>query len=245
MSLTFLFIIFFLIAALYASVGFGGGSSYIAILLILGIAMPEVRFTALICNIIVVGSSTINFYRHKMIPWRKVIPIIVLSVPAAFIGGTMQLQSDIYKTIASVSLIIAAILMLINTENSKKSNHLPPLALTGLGGGIGFLSGIIGIGGGIFLAPILHLIRWETAKTISITASLFILFNSSAGLLGQASQFPEINTIRITTLGFAVLIGGVLGNRLNIHILKASHLRIITAILISIVGIRILFSQII
>lgn len=243
MNIILLCLIFFSIASLYASVGFGGGSSYIAILLLVGVGLQEVRFTALICNIVVVGSASINYAKHDLIPWKKITPILLLSVPLAFLGGTLQLDGKIYKLIAAVALIIAAIFMISWSSNKNIAKKLNRNALSLLGGGIGFLSGVIGIGGGIFLAPILHLIRWETVKTISVTASLFILVNSLAGIAGQIIALPSINYLHTIYLAIAVFLGGQIGNQANINWLSAKKIRFLTAILIATAGIRILYTQ--
>jgi len=242
MSITLVAVLFFVIAVMYSAVGFGGGSSYIAILLIAGLAIPDIRMTALLCNIIVVGGSSFHFIKARLIPWRSALPIILLSVPFAFIGGTILLDQSIYKILASILLITASGLMFIKKDLREEKRELSPFQLAGIGGGIGLFSGAIGIGGGIFLAPILHLIRWQSAKVISATASLFILFNSIAGIAGQLTNRPSVNWGTLSVLGLAVLIGGQLGNYLNLNILNESKVRLFTAILVGVIGLRILFS---
>jgi uncharacterized membrane protein YfcA len=244
MSLTLIAILFFVIAVLYASVGFGGGSSYIAILLIAGFAIPDIRLTALICNIIVVSAACFNYIRAGLIPWKSVLPIVLLSVPFAFLGGMIELQSSIYKVVASLLLISASILMFIKIDPKGGKKALPRSVLSGIGGGIGFVSGAIGIGGGIFLSPILHLMRWQTAKVISATASFFILINSLAGIGGQMTNNISINWHSLRILGICVLFGGLLGNYLNLKVLDQQKVRLFTALLIGAIGIRILISQI-
>ena len=244
MSLTFIAICFFIIAVLYASVGFGGGSSYIAILLLASFAIPDIRLTALICNIIVVTGSCIHYIRAGMIPWKKVLPIIIFSVPFAFLGGMIELETSMYKIVASVLLILASILMFIQVDTSTSKKDVPNTALSGLGGGIGFVSGAIGIGGGIFLSPILHLIKWQTAKIISATASFFILINSLAGIAGQLTNDISIDWDALRVLGVCVLVGGQVGNYLNLKVLDQGKVRLFTAFLIGAIGIRILITQI-
>lgn len=244
MSLTLIVILFFLIAILYSSVGFGGGSSYIAILLLAGIAIPDVRLTALICNIIVVLGSSINYVRAGLVPWKKILPIVIFSVPFAFIGGMLEFQSSIYKILASLLLISASALMFIQFDISQSEKDISQKTLSGIGGGIGFVSGAIGIGGGIFLSPILHLMKWQTAKIISATASIFILINSIAGIGGQLTNDVNIDWNTLQWLGIAVLAGGQLGNYLNLKILDQGKVKLFTAILIGAVGIRILAGEI-
>jgi uncharacterized membrane protein YfcA len=244
MSLTVIAILFFLIALLYASVGFGGGSSYIAILLLAGLAIPDIRLTALICNIIVVSGSCVHFIRAGLIPWKMVWPIVLFSVPMAFVGGMIQLDGPIYKIVASLMLILASVLMFVQLEKNVPKKDLSQGMLSGIGGGIGLLSGAIGIGGGIFLSPILHLMQWQTAKVISATASFFILINSIAGIAGQMTNVVSIDGDTLKVLGIAVLAGGQLGNYVNLKILDQDKVRFFTAILIGVIGLRILWSQI-
>lgn len=243
MTLLWIAIVFVIIAAVYASVGFGGGSSYIAILLLAGLAMEEVRFTALVCNIVVVTGSSWNYSKNELIPWQEIWPIVILSVPMAFLGGSMQLAANHYKILVGVVLIIAALLMLNPKAESPPKNLTAP-QLAGMGGGIGLLSGLIGIGGGIFLSPLLYIIRWGDAKKISATASVFILINSVAGLTGQLTHVTDINYRQVGILVLSVFIGGQVGNHFNINIWKPKTIKWMTAILVAAVGIRLLLTQI-
>ncbi len=244
LSLILITILFFLIAIIYASVGFGGGSSYIAILLLAGLAIPDIRMTALICNIIVVSGSSINYMRAGMIPWRLVAPIVLFSVPFAFIGGMVELEGSIYKIVASVLLILASALMFIKTGKQLDKKEISQVGLSGIGGGIGLVSGAIGIGGGIFLSPILHLVKWQTAKIISATASIFILANSLAGIAGQLTNNIIIDWNSLKWLGIAVLVGGQLGNYLNLKVLDQQKVKFFTALLIGLIGLRILIGEV-
>ena len=245
MTVYTLAILFFVIALLYASVGFGGGSSYIAILLLAGLAIEEVRLIALICNIIVVLGACINYYRADLILWKKILPIVILSVPFAFVGGMIQLDGGIYKLLAGITLVIAALLMIKPVEvNHASIKELSTLQRSTIGSSIGFISGLIGIGGGIFLSPLLNILRWQTTKVISVTASVFILFNSIAGIAGQLTNNININIQQIITLGLAVLIGGQIGNYLNIKLLSPRVIKLLTAILVGVVGIRFILSNI-
>lgn len=236
--------LFLAVATIYSSVGFGGGSSYIAILLALDYTVSDARITALVCNIIVVSSASIAYHNAGYIHWKKIWPLLIFSIPLAYIGGTLHADNQWYKIIASITLILISMIMI--TKHKIEVNKLKNIStgsLSGIGGGIGLLSGFIGIGGGIFLSPILHISKWQSAKIISATASIFILVNSVAGILGQLSYSPVINIKQLLILGCSVLGGGVIGSQLNIKILKADKIKLLTGILVGIVGVRLLIMQ--
>src|SRR5688572_4542894 len=179
---------FLFIAMVYASVGFGGGSSYLALLAQpMFMLLPEViRPTALLCNIIVVTGGTIIFYHEGKINWRDVWPFLVASIPFAYLGGYWKLEHDTFFIVLGFTLIIAAIVLWIKPQNQSAENRYNKTYINVLlGGSIGFLSGLVSIGGGIFLSPVLHFLNWSEAKRISALASLFILVNSISGLAGQ------------------------------------------------------------
>ena len=239
---------FLVIAFVYSSVGFGGGSSYLAILALYALPFPEMKLTALICNIIVVTGGTIIFVRNKQVNWLKVLPLVALSVPMSFMGARLKLSQDTFFVLLGCSLVVAAILLWLQTKpgdsSSAKVNE-PGYVRDGvLGGAIGFLSGMVGIGGGIFLSPVLNLMKWDSPKKIAATASLFILVNSIAGIAGQLSVLPkEVNFTRIGLLCAAVLAGGQLGSRMGA--LKFDHLvvRRITAVVVFAAGIEVLIKH--
>ena len=236
---------FFIVAVLYAAVGFGGGSSYLAILALTGIVFTQIRATALLCNIVVVSSNIFLFYHQKKIDWKKILPLIALSTPLAYVGGSLKIEQQFFFILLGFTLLFAAITMWISkqiiTSNEKKS-ITKPLKNVGFGGIIGFISGMVGIGGGIFLAPLLHLTNWDTPKKIAATASFFILINSVAGLLGQYSNPDVIIDWHLTSLLLvAVFIGGQIGSRISTNYLTPIQLKKATALLIAFVSIRILW----
>lgn len=242
-------IFFFAIAFIYSSVGFGGGSSYLAILALYGLPFREMRLLALICNIIVVTGGTIVFVRHNQVNWKKIIPLVLVSVPFAFIGALLKIKPGTFFIMLGISLIAAALLLwiYIPIDNSviikKNKNDFVTPGL--LGGSIGFLSGMVGIGGGIFLSPLLNLMRWDTSKKIAATASVFIFVNSISGIAGQLNNFQkDVNITRILLLSIAVLAGGQLGSRMSA--MKFNHLviRRMTAILVFVAGVEILIKHI-
>jgi len=243
-----LLLFFFAISFIYASVGFGGGSSYLAILSLYAIPFQEMRLTALVCNIIVVTGSTILFIKNKQLNWTKVLPVTLVSVPLAFWGATMKISEDTFFIVLGFSLLIASILLWIKTRPSEIEKVKPEKDFVRdgvMGGGIGFLSGMVGIGGGIFLSPILNLLKWDTAKRIAATASFFILVNSIAGVAGQLSKLsPQINYSRILLLGAAVLLGGQLGSRIGLVKFSAIVIRRVTAALVFYAGIQVLIKHV-
>ena len=238
--------LFFVIAMLYGSVGFGGGSSYLAILSLLGIDYLLLRSTALLCNITVVSGSSLLFWQKGFFKWKKIMTTVLLSIPMAYVGGRIQIEEKPFFIVLGFALIIAAILMLLQkkitqtkaTFNFLKNNYVFNIFI---GGVIGFLSGLIGIGGGIFLAPVLYLLKWDSPKVIAATAAFFILVNSIAGLIGQLSN-PNfyLDYIFVVPLVLTVLVGGQIGVRLGAGPFKPQLVKTLTAILISFVGLRIL-----
>lgn len=237
---------FLIIAFVYASVGFGGGSSYLAILALYALPFKEIRLIALLCNIIVVTGGTIIFIRNNQTDWKKIIPVALLSVPLAFFGARLRISQDTFFVILGCSLLIAAILLWIKTKSITAETIQPEgkyhyLQDGLLGGAIGFLSGMVGIGGGIFLSPLLNLLKWDTAKKIAATASVFIFVNSVAGIAGQLSSLPSnINYTRIVLLCAAVFIGGQIGSRMGAAKFNPLVIKRMTALLVFFAGFEVL-----
>ncbi len=239
---------FFLIAILYSSVGFGGGSSYLAILTLTSLAFTQIRAIALLCNIVVVSGGTFLYVKNKLFNWKKIFPLVLMSIPMAFIGGSLKISHTFFFILLGVTLLSAAILMWFSKYISKKREQFniqkSVIKNISYGGGIGFISGMVGIGGGIFLSPLLHLTNWDTPKKIAATSSFFILVNSIAGLFGQFlnpdfSIEPTITIILMIT----VLIGGQLGSRISVNVISPNNLKKGTALLIAFVAVRILLKH--
>lgn len=240
-----LLLFFFVIAFIYASVGFGGGSSYLAVLAVYELPFKELRLIALICNIIVVTGGTIIFLRNKQVNYRRILPLALLSVPLAYLGATLRISQEAFFVILGFSLVIASLFLWIRTRNLMTDGTVTktrPAKDGAIGGSIGFLAGMVGIGGGIFLSPILNLMKWDTPRRIAATASVFILANSLAGIAGQVTQLSsDINYIRILLLCGAVFIGGQLGSRMGAVKLKPVIIRRVTAVLVFLAGINVLY----
>ena len=242
-------LLFFTIAVLYSSVGFGGGSSYLAVLALTGLAFSQIRATALLCNIIVVIGNVFYFHQQKTYNYKKVIPLILFSIPFAFIGGYLKISQTFFFILLGFTLLFASITMWISKKivaSEEKFTKINATKNATYGGFIGFVSGMVGIGGGIFLAPLLHLTNWDTPKKIAATASLFILVNSIAGLGGQYIN-PEfaIDWKLTSVLLITVFIGGQIGSRFSNKFLNPIQLKKATAILIAFVSLRILWKYLV
>jgi uncharacterized membrane protein YfcA len=236
---------FLIIAFIYSSVGFGGGSSYLAVLAMYNLPYQEIRLTALICNVIVVVGGVYIYIKNKQTDWSKIIPIALVSVPMAYLGAVLKISKETFFLILGITLIIAALLLWIKTEAKNREeisrNNEASLIRNGfLGGGIGFLSGLVGIGGGIFLSPLLNLMKWDTPRKIAATSSVFILVNSISGIFGQVSKLSaDMNYLRILILCLAVFIGGQIGSRMSLN-WNPLVIKRVTAILVLIAGINVL-----
>jgi len=239
---------FALIAFVYASVGFGGGSSYLALLAIAAIPFPEIRLIALICNIVVVLGNSLLFAQKGYINWRKVLPLVLASVPLAFLGARARIQENTFFLLLGMSLLLAAVLLWVQPEKQVIEAHenevAKPVRDGFIGGAIGLLSGIVGIGGGIFLSPILHFLRWDGSRKIAATASFFILVNSAAGIFGQLlSNTTPLNWPFIGSLVLAVFVGGQLGLRFSMKHFSPVLIRRVTAGLVLAAGVEVLWKH--
>jgi len=244
-----LIILFFIVAFVYSSVGFGGGSSYLAILAVWSLDYKMLRLMALICNIVVVSGGSYLYWKNGFLKWKKIGPLILLSIPAAFLGGYLRLTETTYFILLGITLFFAAIALWFKKQKQAieiEETNSKPIGNSLIGGGIGFLSGLVGIGGGIFLSPTLHLMNWDKAKVISATASFFILVNSIAGIAGQL-QHVNVADLDFTLIGglvVAVFVGGQLGARIGIVKFDPTILRRLTAVLVLLVSIRLLYKNV-
>ncbi len=236
-------ILFFVTAIIYASVGFGGGSTYLALLLLWDVPYYIFPIIALACNIIVVSGNSFNYIRVGNLNIKLLLPYLLGSIPFAFIGGSIEIDKNIFEIILFVVLAVAGLLLLFNFkaygDHSKIYKSLPIFFSIPIGIILGFVSGIVGIGGGIFLSPILYLLKAANPNHITTTVSLFILINSIFGIFGQITK--DINLHEITNylyLLIAVFVGGQIGNFLNIKIIPTRILALITSLLVIFVAAR-------
>jgi len=241
-----LVIIFFVVALLYASAGFGGGSSYIAFLAIYEVDYRLIPIYALVCNLVVVSGGSYFFIRKKLLPWGSILPLLITSVPAAFLGASVPISRIPFLVILGLVLISAGLVLFSSTLNklniSEKKNITGSLGSSMLlGTALGGVSGLVGIGGGIFLSPILHFLKWGHARSIAAMASFFILVNSCAGLLGQLHKHSSFNFgDGFIWLPAVVLAGGLIGSRFSASMLSSLNLKRLTSLLVFAAGLRIL-----
>lgn len=245
MPLDYLPFIFFFIALFYSSVGFGGGSSYLAILSLVITDFYEIRSTALILNIFVVTIGTLVFIKNGVLKLKLIWPFFVLSIPLAYLGAVIKLSQTTFFLILGGTLVMAGFFMILKfLQNKIQSQEFSNPKKIILGGSIGLLSGISGIGGGIFLSPVLNLLNWANPRIIASLASVFILVNSLAGLIGlnMAGTF-HVNYDLIVKLIIAVVLGGSLGSYLSNKRFNLKFLGFLTAMLVLYVGLRLVLSH--
>ena len=236
-------ILFIITATLYSSVGFGGGSTYLAFLLLWGVPYFIFPIIALSCNIIVVSGNCFNYIKAGNLNLKLLIPYLIGSIPFAYIGGSLPIEKRLFEILLFLVLAVAGLLLLFKFKlyDDDEGNYkkVPITVSIIIGSLLGFISGIVGIGGGIFLSPILFLIRAGKPKHIITAASLFILINSLSGIIGQLTK--NVVLIEISNYWFlllAVLVGGQLGNFLNLKMLPTRILALVTAVLVLFVAVR-------
>jgi uncharacterized membrane protein YfcA len=236
-------ILFFITAILYSSVGFGGGSTYLALLLLWGVPYYIFPIIALCCNIIVVSGNCFNYVKAGNLNLKLLLPYLVGSVPLAYIGGSLPIEKSIFENLLFLVLTLAGFLLLLRFKSyddvDETYRDIPKVISIIIGGILGFVSGVVGIGGGIFLSPILFIIKAGKPKHIVTTASLFIFINSISGIIGQLTKnlvFTEIKNYWFIFL--IVLIGGQIGNYLNLKIFPTKILVLVTAGLVMFVAVR-------
>lgn len=241
--------LFLLVAAAYSSVGFGGGSTYNALLILSGVDYRLVPSIALTCNILVVIGGVFHYSRAGHLSISKLAPFIVLSIPMAWLGGRIPVSEQLFMGLLGFSLLVAAAQMLLKAGEAFQSDRYTDygywLTAAPVGGVIGLLAGITGIGGGIFLAPVIYFLHLAPARAVAGITSGFILVNSIAGLSGQlmkaGNYSPLEGWLQAWPLFIAVVIGGQIGSHLGAYHLPESWIRRLTAVLMLYVAFRLIW----
>jgi uncharacterized membrane protein YfcA len=233
---------FFFIALIYSSVGFGGGSSYLAILALTDIRYLLMPKVALICNLLVVTGGCYHFYKQKHFNKQLILPFVLSSVPMAFLGGMYPIKEKVFLILLTSSLLLAGLRLLFVTRFVDQEARPPSLLTSSLvGSALGLLSGLVGLGGGIFLSPLMLNLRWGRPKEVAAAASAFIFLNSLAGLAGQLTKGMSEEIFSHWPLFIAVILGGQIGSRLGTHpIVSQRNMQRATAVLILAVSARLL-----
>lgn len=231
----------FVVAVLYSSVGHGGASGYLAVMALFAVAPEVSKPTALILNLFVASIAFVQFYRAGNFDWKIFLPLAIGSIPMAFVGGMIHLPTFIYKLILGAALILAAIRLAINLKSESEIKSPPVWICLLIGAGLGFVSGLIGIGGGVFLTPILLLMNWTETKKAAGISALFILVNSISGLLGNYAQVLQIPSTVYFWIAAAV-IGGIIGSTLGSFKFNSLTLRRVLAVGLLIAGVKLIFT---
>jgi len=231
----------FVIALLYSSVGHAGASGYIAVMSLLSLAPAEIKPIALALNILVASIGSWQFWRAGHYSWSLFWPFAILAVPFAYLGGYLNLPTQVFKVIVGVVLLLSAAQFFLQPPAEGVPNPpAKPLAV-GVGAGLGLLSGLTGTGGGIFLTPLLIFLRWSRTKTAAATSAMFILLNSIAGLLGNFSatqSFPKFGVSLLIAAG----IGGAIGSHFGSRRLAPTAIKRLLAVVLVIAGLKLIFT---
>lgn len=213
-------ITFFIVAFAYSMIGFGGGSSYLAILVLVNFSCQSIPPTALVCNLIVSAGGFWNFFRAGYFESKVVLPFVILSIPFSYVGGRVLIGEHLFSLLLGMVLLAVVIWLILSKKSIQPTKDVnSKFAWTlGLPAGalLGFISGLLGIGGGIFLSPLLLLLRWTDVKGAGASASFFIFVNSMAALSGHLHK-GSLEISRLIPLVLAVALGGQLGSRLGVY----------------------------
>lgn len=237
-------LLIFASAALYSSVGHGGGSGYLAVMALFSVSPAVMRPTALVLNIVVATVALVTFARQGAFSWRVLWPFAIAASPMAFLGGRLDVPGIAYKPLLAAILLYSAVLLLRprGVEPAGLDAVPPIVPAVGVGAGIGLLSGITGIGGGIFFSPVVLFKGWAHPKTTSGVAAAFILLNSLAGLVGQLSIVAQIPFMAISVWAPAALAGGFLGSRLGSRTARPTNIYRALAVVLVMAAIKMLLT---
>ncbi len=241
-DIIFLSLFIGVIAFLYSSVGHAGASGYIAVMALWGLQVGEIRPTALILNILVASITAFQFWQAGHFSWKLFWPFAMLSVPAAYFGGYLQLSASVLKTLIGLVLLFSAVRLFFRREDPPQAASPSLPTSIGVGAGIGFLSGLTGTGGGIFLTPTLLFFRWAHIRQAAAVSALFILVNSISGLVGYFTSTHYLPALGIM-VGPAAVIGGVLGSRLGSRRFPVRTISLMLATVLVIAGAKLIFTR--
>lgn len=230
----------FIVAVMYSSVGHGGASGYLAVMAFLAVAPEVTRPTALVLNLFVAAIGTVQFYRAGFFSWQIFLPFAASSIPMAFVGGMIHLPTNVYKLVLGVVLTVAAARLAIRLRNDDEVHDPPLVACLVIGAVIGLLSGMVGVGGGIFLTPVLLLMRWAETRVAAGVSVLFIFVNSAAGLAGNVEQLSKLSP-NVWIWIAAAIIGGIIGSTLGSRRFDSITLRRMLALVLLFAGIKLIF----
>jgi len=230
----------FIVAVMYSSVGHGGASGYLAVMAFLSVAPEVTRPTSLVLNLFVASIGAYQFYRAGYFSWRIFLPFAITSIPFAFIGGMITLPTNVYKLLLGIVLILAALRLAWKFVPDTEIKQPPIWICLIIGALIGLLSGLVGVGGGIFLTPVLLLMNWSETKTAAGVSALFILVNSISGLLGNLAQIEKLPPTVWFWIGAAV-VGGLVGSTLGSKKFDSLMLRRVLALVLAFAGFKLIF----
>ena len=232
----------FVVALLYSTVGHAGASGYLAAMALFSISPLVMKPTALVLNILVAIIGTVRFYRAGFFSWPIFWPFIITSIPASFIGGALTLPVPIYKSIVGVVLVYSAVRLFFSASrgDDRETSRAPLLAALAIGAFIGLISGLTGVGGGIFLSPVLLLMHWAKTKETSGVAVAFILVNSISGLLGHVSSLALVPR-EIIYFAPAAIVGGWIGTLLGTRVLPVAGIRRWLSVVLVLAGAKLLW----
>jgi len=235
--------LFFAAAVLYASVGHAGASAYLAAMALVGVAPETMRPTALALNVFVATIVVVRFSRAGHLPWRQLVPLVIGSIPMAFIGGTIDLAGEIYRPLVAVVLLLGAWRLATSGTSERSDEEVKGVPLLGglaSGAGIGLLAGLTGTGGGIFLTPLLVLTGWTRTRDAAGLSGAFILANSVSGLVGLATGGVSLPSALPVWIG-AVAVGGLIGSWLGARRFSILSLRRVLAVVLVLAAAKLIF----
>src|SRR5438105_6163754 len=240
--LAMLFVAVAVIAFLYSSVGHAGASGYIAVMALLGLAPNVIRPTALVLNILVASIGAFQFWRAGHFAWKLFWPFAVLSIPAAYLGGYLQPSASVLRILIGLVLLFSAVRLIFRRSDPPDVVPPPNPTAIGVGAAIGFLSGLTGTGGGIFLTPLLLFCHWAHIRQAAAVSALFILVNSISGLAGYFAANNSVPSLGII-LGGAAVVGGIVGSHLGSRRFPVRTISILLAIVLVVAGAKLIFTR--